>query len=58
MAALLVGFEVQSLEEKNYKLGDSRMGEAVAKPPADTQGGEVVIKRREGWEEVQWMFIF
>jgi cytochrome P450 len=57
MAALLVGFEVQGLEERNYKLGDSRMGEAVAKPPADAQGGEVVIKRREGWEEVEWMFV-
>jgi len=57
MAALVVGFEMDGLDEANVKLGWTRIGEAVAKPPMDAQGGEVVIKRRGGWEDVEWKFL-
>jgi cytochrome P450 len=56
VAALVVGFELQNLDEANVRLGVSVMGEAVAKPPVDARGGSVVIKRREGWEDVDWKF--
>ena len=57
MAALVVGFELRGLEKANVRLGQARMGEAVAKPPVGAEGGEVVIKRREGWENVDWKFV-
>jgi len=57
MASLVVGFELLGLDKKNVKLGATRMGEAVAKPPVGGDGGEVVIKRKEGWEDVTWKFI-
>lgn len=56
VAALVVGFELQNLDEANVRLGIAVMGEAVAKPPMDARGGSVVIKRREGWEDVDWKF--
>ncbi|KAK3319118.1 cytochrome P450 [Apodospora peruviana] len=57
MAALVVGFELHGLDAANVRLGDAKMGEAVAKPPAGAEGGEVVIKRRAGWEDVDWKFM-
>jgi cytochrome P450 len=57
VAALAVGFELQGLDGANVRLGVSTVGEAVAKPPADAQGGSVVIKPREGWEDVDWKFV-
>ncbi|KAH6856479.1 cytochrome P450 [Chaetomium sp. MPI-CAGE-AT-0009] len=56
VAALVVGFELQGLDEANVRLGASTIGEAVAKPPVDARGGAVVIKRRQGWEDVDWKF--
>lgn len=57
MAALVVGFDVLGLEERNVKLGTAAVGEAVAKPPAGKEGGEVTIKRKPGWEDVEWRFV-
>lgn len=57
MAALTVGFELHGLDEANFRLGTASMGTAVAKPPADAQGGSVTIKRRAGWEDVEWTFV-
>ena len=57
MAALVVGFEVLGLKEGNVKLGTANIGEAVAKPPAGAEGGEVTIKRKAGWEDVEWRFV-
>ncbi|KAK1833408.1 cytochrome P450 [Podospora conica] len=57
MAALVVGFEVLGLKEGNVKLGTANVGEAVAKPPAGAEGGEVSIKRKKGWEDVEWRFV-
>jgi len=41
MVALAVGFELDDLDEKNVRLGEAKLGEAVAKSPLDAQGGEV-----------------
>lgn len=57
MAALVVGFELEGLHGANVRLGRTKMGEAIAKPPMDAEGGEVVIKRRRGWEDVEWKFV-
>jgi len=57
MIALVLGFKLQGLDPKDFRLGDSKFGEAVAKPPADAQGGEVVIERKKGWEDVDWKFV-
>lgn len=57
MVAMVVGFVAEGIDAKKFKLGESSFGEAVAKPPLDAQGGEVVIKRKEGWEDVEWKFV-
>lgn len=57
VAALAVGFELQGLDKANVRLGCVSVGEAVAKPPMDARGGAVVIKRRQGWEDVDWEFV-
>ncbi|KAB5518657.1 cytochrome P450 [Coniochaeta sp. 2T2.1] len=57
VAALTVGFEVQGLDEANFRLGSSGMGYAVTKPPTDAEGGAVTIKRKKGWEDVEWNFV-
>ncbi|KAM7204223.1 Cytochrome P450 [Naviculisporaceae sp. PSN 640] len=55
MAALVLGFEIEGLDKDRLKMGDSKRGE-TAKPLPGLEGGEVVIKRREGWEDVEWVF--
>lgn len=55
MAALVLGFEVIGLDEKKVRMRDSKMGEA-AKPVPGFEGGPVVIRRRKGWEAVEWSF--
>ncbi|KAK4184019.1 hypothetical protein QBC35DRAFT_392631, partial [Podospora australis] len=52
-----VGFEIEGLDGNKVKVGSANMGEAVAKPPADGEGGSVVVRRREGWEDVEWKFV-
>ncbi|KAH8658365.1 cytochrome P450 [Xylariales sp. PMI_506] len=56
LASLVSGFDVVGLDETKVRMGSSLVGEAVAKPPADAQGGSISIKRREGWEDVEWSF--
>jgi cytochrome P450 len=53
MAALVLGFEVVGLDRERMRMRDSKMGEA-AKPVPGFEGGPVVIKRRSGWEDVEW----
>ena len=55
MAALILGFDLHGLDKEKLVMGDSKRGETV-KPLPGFEGGEVVIKRREGWEEVVWGF--
>ncbi|KAK0610847.1 cytochrome P450 [Immersiella caudata] len=57
MVALVLGFKIQGLDPKDFKLGEAKFGEAVAKPPADAQGDEVVVERKKGWEDVEWKFV-
>ncbi|KAK4446199.1 cytochrome P450 [Podospora aff. communis PSN243] len=57
MAALVVGFRFEGLDPKDFRLGEAKFGEAVAKPPPDAQGDDVVLKRKEGWEDVEWKFV-
>ncbi|KAB5530278.1 cytochrome P450 [Coniochaeta sp. 2T2.1] len=55
MAALVLGFEVEGLDKDNLRMEDSKMGQA-AKPVAGHEGGPCVIRRRRGWEHVEWKF--
>ena len=55
MAALLLGFEVNDLVKENLRMEDSKMGQA-AKPVPGYEGGPVVIRRRTGWEHIEWKF--
>ncbi|EGO55209.1 hypothetical protein NEUTE1DRAFT_147788 [Neurospora tetrasperma FGSC 2508] len=55
MAALAIGFEIEGLDRSKLKMGDSKRGE-TAKPLPGLEGGEVVLKKREGWEGVEWEF--
>jgi cytochrome P450 len=57
MAALVVGFQLDGLDKANVKMKSPSMGEAVVKPPLDAEGGSVVIKRKQGWEDVDWNFV-
>lgn len=55
MAALLLGFELEGLDRDKLKMEDSKMGQA-AKPVPGWDGGPCVIRRRKGWEHVEWKF--
>ncbi|KAH8910373.1 cytochrome P450 [Coniochaeta sp. PMI_546] len=55
MAALLLGFELEGLDKDNLRMEDSKMGQA-AKPVPGFEGGPCVIRRREGWEHIEWKF--
>lgn len=55
MAALLLGFELEGLNKDNLRMEDSKMGQA-AKPVPGFEGGPCVIRRREGWEHIEWKF--
>ncbi|KAK3485410.1 cytochrome P450 [Neurospora hispaniola] len=55
MAALAIGFEIEGLDRSKLKMGDSKRGE-TAKPLPGLEGGEVVLKKRKGWEGVEWKF--
>ncbi|KAK3496202.1 cytochrome P450 [Neurospora crassa] len=55
MAALAIGFEIEGLDRSKLKMGDSKRGE-TAKPLPGLEGGEVVLKKRKGWEGVEWEF--
>ncbi|KAM7219651.1 hypothetical protein V8F06_005032 [Rhypophila decipiens] len=50
-----IRFEITGLDSAKLKMGDSKRGE-TAKPVAGFEGGNVVMRRREGWEDVQWEF--
>ncbi|KAK3313226.1 hypothetical protein B0H66DRAFT_608274 [Apodospora peruviana] len=55
MAALLLGFEIVGLDADKLRMGDSKRGE-TAKALPGLAGGPVVIRRRQGSEEVTWKF--
>jgi cytochrome P450 len=55
MTALLLGFELEGLDGDRLKMENSKMGQA-AKPLPGWHGGPCVIRRREGWEHVEWRF--
>jgi cytochrome P450 len=57
MGSLVVGFEVVGLKSSNVQMHTGAIGEAVVKPPADGQGGPVTIRRRKGWEDINWHFV-
>ncbi|WZH50219.1 cytochrome P450 [Fusarium acuminatum] len=57
MSALALGFEVVGLKSSNVRMETGAIGEGVVKPPADGQGGAITIRRREGWEDVNWLFV-
>ncbi|CCC12749.1 hypothetical protein SMACR_05707 [Sordaria macrospora] len=55
MAALAIGFEIEGLDKSELKMGDSKRGE-TAKPLPGLEGGQVVLKKRKGWEGLKWEF--
>lgn len=55
MAALAIGFEIEGLDKSKLKMGDSKRGE-TAKPLPGLEGGQVVLKKKQGWEGVNWEF--
>jgi cytochrome P450 len=56
MAALLLGFDLEGLDRDLLKMENSKMGQA-AKPEPGWHGGPCVIRRRKGWEHVEWKFV-
>ncbi|KAJ1323902.1 cholesterol 7alpha-monooxygenase [Microdochium nivale] len=57
LGALVAGFDVLGLDgDKCYAMGEARIGEAVCKPAHDKQGGSMRLRRRAGWEDVEWGF--
>jgi cytochrome P450 len=56
ITALVLGFEVIGLKEENVRMANAKLGEAIAKPEAYGEGGTVIIRRRRGWEEVEWSY--
>ncbi|CAI6028722.1 unnamed protein product [Clonostachys chloroleuca] len=57
MSALVLGFEVVGLNSSNVRMETGAIGDGVVKPPADGQGGAITIRRRKGWEDVNWLFV-
>jgi cytochrome P450 len=57
MTALILGYEIVGLKEENVEMANAKVGEAIAKPTAAGQGGKVQLRRRTGWEEVEWKFL-
>jgi cytochrome P450 len=55
MSALLLGYDIEGLDEKKLRMRDSKMGEA-AKPAPGREGGPVRIHRRTYWEDIVWRF--
>lgn len=55
MATTLLGFELEGLDKDNLRMEDSKMGQA-AKPLPGFEGGPCVIRRRKGWEHIEWKF--
>ncbi|KAK3947916.1 cytochrome P450 [Pseudoneurospora amorphoporcata] len=55
MAALAIGFDIEGLDKNKLRMGDSKRGE-TAKPLPGLEGGQVVLKKRKGWEGVKWEF--
>lgn len=56
VSALVCGFEIEGLCPENVKTGRMMMASGISKPSQDGDGGKVTLKRREGWEDVQWSF--
>ncbi|KAK3367579.1 cytochrome P450 [Podospora didyma] len=58
VVALVLGFHVDGLREENVRMRWARIWEAIAKPEPGADGGRVVIRRREGWEDLEWDFVY
>lgn len=56
VSALVVGYEVEGLRAGEVRMGPRELASAMPKPAADGDGGAVTIRRRRGWDEVQWSF--
>jgi len=56
MGSLVMGFDVDGLVGKCPPMGVSRIGEAVCKPRKEQMSGDVRLKRRQGWEDVEWAY--
>ena len=57
MTALVLGFEIVGLKDENVKMANAKLGEAIAKPAIGREGGSVVLRRRKGWEEIEWKYV-
>lgn len=59
VVSTVLGYEVKPLDGKEWnlpRLGNRSMIDAVTKPAKEGHGFGVTMKRRPGWEKVQWKF--
>ncbi|KAK2923037.1 Cytochrome P450, E-class, group IV [Fusarium oxysporum f. sp. vasinfectum] len=56
-AVLLTGFDFTGLKPASVKMGPTRLGEGVMKPLHEGQDSSCMVKRREGWETVEWRMV-
>jgi cytochrome P450 len=59
MATLLLGYEVKTLDGGEWKLpsfATRSVIDAVTKPAKHGEGFGVNIRRRQGWEDIQWKY--
>lgn len=56
ISALVLGYEIVGLQAEKIKMGPRVLASAIPKPTEDGDGGPVTLKRREGWEDVEWSF--
>lgn len=59
LVAFVLGFEVSSMDGKPFVLPameQRSMTSAVCKPVGEGEGFGMRVKRREGWEKVEWQF--
>lgn len=55
ISVLVLGYDVEGLRTDQVKMGPRVLASAMPKP-TDGDGGAVTIRRRRGWEDVQWSF--
>lgn len=56
ISVMVLGYEVEGLRTDQVKMGPRVLASAMPKPTADGDGGAVTIRRRRGWEDLQWSF--
>lgn len=56
IGALVLGYEIEGLQAEKIKMGPRVMAAAIPQPTKNGDGGPVTIRRKKGWEDVEWSF--